>query len=161
MPPLHIKLGLIKNFVKALDNNSDAFRHLSNTFPELSYAKVKEGVFIGPQIRKIIADSHFEDLLSSTEKDAWLAFKSVVANFLGNNKSPDYVNIVQKCISAYSLMGCNMSLKIHLLDSHLDFFPENLGSVSDEHDERFHQDISVMESRYQGRWSAAMFADYC
>ena len=161
MPPLHIKLGLMKNFVKALDKNSDAFRYLCNKFPELSYAKVKEGVFIGPQIRKIIADSHFEDLLSRTEKKAWLAFKSVVANFLGNNKSPNYVNIVQKCISAYKLMGCNMSLKIHLLDSHLDFFPENLGSVSDEHGERFHQDILVMESRYQGRWSAAMLADYC
>lgn len=58
-------------------------------------------------------------------------------------------------------MGCNMSLKIHLLDSHLCSFPDNLGAVSDEHGERFHQDISVMESRYQGRWSAAMLADYC
>jgi hypothetical protein len=37
-------------------------------------------------------------------------------------------------------MGCNMSLKIHFLESHLDFFPENLGEVSDEHGERFHQD---------------------
>ena len=37
----------------------------------------------------------------------------------------------------------------------------NLGAVSDEHGERFHEDISVMESRYQGRWSAAMLADYC
>ena len=26
-----------------------------------------------------------------------------------------------------------MSLKVHYLDSHLDFFPENLGAVSDEH----------------------------
>jgi len=161
MPPLHIKLGLMKNFVKALDNDSDAFRYLRNKFPELSDAKVTEGVFIGPQIRKIIADSHFQDLLSDTERDAWVAFKSVVANFLGNNKSAEYVNIVEKCISAYRQLGCNMSLKIHLLDSHLDFFPENLGSVSDEHGERFHQDISVMESRYQDRWSAAMLADYC
>ena len=32
-----------------------------------------------------------------------------------------------------------MSLKIHFLHSHLDFFPENLGDVSDEHGERFHQ----------------------
>jgi hypothetical protein len=28
-----------------------------------------------------------------------------------------------------------MSLKVHFLDSHLDFFPENLGAVSDEHGE--------------------------
>lgn len=161
MPPLHIKLGLMKNFVKALDNETDAFQYLRNKFPKLSSAKVKEGVFIGPQIKKLMTDEHFQDILGVSEKDAWIAFKSVVTNFLGNKKSPDYVNIVQNCIETYKKLGCNMSLKIHLLDSHLDFFPENLGAVSDEHGERFHQDISVMESRYQGRWSAAMLADYC
>ena len=30
--------------------------------------------------------------------------------------------------------------------------PPNLGAVSDEQDERFHQDIATMEERYQGRW---------
>jgi hypothetical protein len=54
-----------------------------------------------------------------------------------------------------------MSLKVHFLDSHLDFFPENLGAVSDEHGERFHQDISNMEKRHQGKWSLSMLADYC
>jgi len=29
-----------------------------------------------------------------------------------------------------------MSLKIHFLHSHLDFFPENLGAMSDKHGER-------------------------
>ena len=62
---------------------------------------------------------------------------------------------------SYKKLGCNMSLKIHFLDSHLDFFPENLGAVSDEHGERFHQQISAMEKRYQERWSAKMLADYC
>jgi len=38
-----------------------------------------------------------------------------------------------------------MSLKIHFLESQLDFFPENLGEVSDEHGERFHQNIMAME----------------
>jgi hypothetical protein len=161
MPPLHIKLGLMKNFVKALSKDSDAFKYVCEMFPKLSYAKVKEGIFVGPQIRKLIADEQFDNILDATERNAWSAFKSVVANFLGNNKSPDYVNIVHKCISAYRDMGCNMSLKIHLVDSHLDFFPENLGSVSDEHGERFHQEIAVMESRYQGRWSTVMLADYC
>ncbi|UYV69549.1 CLCN3 [Cordylochernes scorpioides] len=42
-----------------------------------------------------------------------------------------------------------MSLKIYFLDSHLDFFPDNLSAVSDERGERFHQDISSMEMRYQ------------
>ena len=54
-----------------------------------------------------------------------------------------------------------MFLKIHFLHSHLDFFSSNWGDVSDEHGERFHQDIAVMEKRYQGRWSPLMLADYC
>ena len=42
LPPLHIKLGLMKNFVKALHKNSAAFPHLSTVFPGLSAAKLKE-----------------------------------------------------------------------------------------------------------------------
>jgi len=55
-----------------------------------------------------------------------------------------------------------MSLKIHFLHSHLDFSPpENCGAVSDEHGQRFHQDISSMEKIYQGKWNCAMLAGYC
>ncbi|GBN58227.1 hypothetical protein AVEN_102155-1 [Araneus ventricosus] len=57
-------------------------------------------------------------------------------------------------------MGCNMLLKIHFLHSHLEFYPENLGSVSDEHGEQFHQAISNMGARYQGKWNPKMLADY-
>ena len=32
--------------------------------------------------------------------------------------------------------------------------------MNDEHGERFHQDISSVEKRYQGKWKCAMFADY-
>ena len=39
-----------------------------------------------------------------------------------------------------------------LFDSHLEFSSDKLGEVGDEHGEHFHQDISVMESRHQGRW---------
>ena len=44
-----------------------------------------------------------------------------------------------------------MSIKVHFLDNHLERFPENLGDFSEEQGERFHQDIKVMEERYQGR----------
>ncbi|GBN54147.1 hypothetical protein AVEN_185761-1 [Araneus ventricosus] len=57
-------------------------------------------------------------------------------------------------------MGCNMSLKIHVLHSHLEFYRENLGSVRDEHGERFHQDILNMGARYQGKCNPKMLADY-
>ena len=54
-----------------------------------------------------------------------------------------------------------MSRKIHFRHSHFDFFTENCVAVSDEHGERFHQDISSMEKRYQGKLNCAMLADYC
>ena len=64
-------------------------------------------------------------------------------------------------LKSYERMGCRMSLKMHFLHSHLDFFPANLGAVSDEHGERFHQQISIMENRYQGNFNPNMMGDYC
>ena len=55
-PPLHIKLGLMKQYVKALSKEGDCFRYLCAAFPELSEEKLKAGVFDGPQIRKMIKD---------------------------------------------------------------------------------------------------------
>ncbi|UYV67629.1 hypothetical protein LAZ67_5001403 [Cordylochernes scorpioides] len=54
-----------------------------------------------------------------------------------------------------------MSIKVHYLHSHLDKFPDNLGVYSDEQGERFHQDMKVMEERYQCVWDCQMMADYC
>ena len=54
-----------------------------------------------------------------------------------------------------------MSVKVHFLHSHLSYFPEILGAFSEEQGERFHQDIKVMEKRYQGKWNVSMIADYC
>ena len=64
LPPLHIKLGLMKNFVKALHKNGAAFQHLSTVFPGLSAANLKEGIFVGPQIREVLKDTDFEELLN-------------------------------------------------------------------------------------------------
>ena len=43
----------------------------------------------------------------------------------------------------------------------LGFFLSNLGEVSDETGEKFHQDIMTVEKRYQGKWTSSMLADYC
>jgi hypothetical protein len=48
LPPIHIKLGLKKNFVKAMDRNGDGFQYLKLKFSIISDAKINEGIFIGP-----------------------------------------------------------------------------------------------------------------
>ncbi len=160
-PPLHIKLGLMKQFVKALNKEGNCFQYICSAFPGLSYEKVKAGVFDGPQIRQLVKDQNFVASMTAVEKRAWEAFVSVVKNFLGNEKAENYKDVVERMLQSYHRLGCNMSIKVHFLNSHLDEFPANLGDVSDEHGERFHQDIKVMEERYQGRWDTHMMADYC
>jgi len=49
--------------------------------------------------------------------------------------------VLQNCLWHTKGWGCLMSLKLHFLHSHIEFFSENLGAVSEEYGERFHQDI--------------------
>jgi len=67
--------------------------------------------------------------------------------------------MVANLVQSYKARGCHMFLKVHFLDSQLDFFPENLRAVSVEHGERFHQNISTKEEQYQGKWNPSMLAD--
>ena len=83
-PPLHIKLGLMKQFVKALDTDGNCFKYLCESFPALSYEKIEAGVFDGPQIRQPMKDNTFPNSMNETERQACLSFVSVVENFLWN-----------------------------------------------------------------------------
>jgi hypothetical protein len=73
----------------------------------------------------------------------------------------NYSEIVQELISPYSAMGCNMSLILHFLNSHLDFIPEKMEAVSNEHGKKFHQAISKFGKGYSGKWSPNILDDYC
>ena len=56
LPTLHIKLGLMKQFVKALDKRGNCINNIAKKIPGLSMEKMKSGIFDGPQIRKLIQD---------------------------------------------------------------------------------------------------------
>ena len=114
-PPLHIKLGLFKNFVKAMDSTGNGILYLRQKFPSKSEAKVKAGVFIGPEIRKLIGGKKFDANLNSKKKAGWDQFCLIVKNFLGSYKSPNYVQTVTNFLQAYQELGARMSLKIHFL----------------------------------------------
>ena len=66
LPLLHIKLGLIKSFVKAMNQHGAAFKYICNKFRVLSQAKLIEGIMVGPQINKHIKDEVFDHTLSGT-----------------------------------------------------------------------------------------------
>ena len=68
LSPLHIKLGLIKQFVKALDKDGNCYKYICETFPRQGCEKLKEGVFDGPQIRRILKDSEYESSMHDAER---------------------------------------------------------------------------------------------
>ena len=145
---MHLKLGLMKNFVKAMNQEEAAFTYLREKFPRLSEAKLKESIFIGPKIWDLIKDEYFDKLLQGDEKAAWDTFEFVVKGILGNRRAQNCEELVNNLLQSYLKLGYNMSLKTHFPHSHLDFFPENCGAVSDEHAKHFHQDFSSTEKRY-------------
>ncbi|GBN25323.1 hypothetical protein AVEN_182755-1 [Araneus ventricosus] len=64
-------------------------------------------------------------------------------------------------IKNFKILGCSKNLKVHFLDSHLDYFPENLGEVSEKQGEIFNQDIKKLKRRYHEKLNLSMIAGYC
>ena len=56
-PPLHRKLGIMKQFVKAFEKYGDCFKYIYMKFPDPTIEKLKAGIFDGPQIRKLMNDA--------------------------------------------------------------------------------------------------------
>src|SRR5258705_11455305 len=74
-PPLHIKLGLMKQFIKALPTEEDCFKYVITVCPSQSFEKLKAGVFDGPQIRQLIKDKHFIGTMSELEKECLVSIQ--------------------------------------------------------------------------------------
>ena len=112
-PPLHIKLGIMKQFVKVLPKDGYCFKYICTKFPRSTTEKLKVGIFDGPQIRKLIQDPNFLSSMNKKESCAWNAFVPVVKNFLGNEKASNYKELVVNLLESLQSIGANMSIKIH------------------------------------------------
>ena len=102
-------------------------------------------------------DESYSENLTLFEKEAWNQFCLVVDNFMGNQTHPAYESIIENFISnRYKnlVQGCHQKFSLLALE----LFPSNMGKVSDEHVERFHQQT---EKRYRGRIGKIIMADYC
>ena len=53
--------------------------------------------------------------------------------------------MVDELMENFRKLGARMSVKMHFLHSHLDYFPENCGDLNEEQGELFHQDLHGME----------------
>jgi len=81
-----------------MNQEEAAFTYLREKFPRPSEAKLKEVIFIGPQIRDIIKDEYFDKLLQDDEKAVWDSFKFVLKGFFGNRRARNYEDIVNNLL---------------------------------------------------------------
>ena len=56
--------------------------------------KLKESIFNGPQIRKLMQDQTFISRKTVDERAAWCSYVSVIRNFLVNTNASNYQNFV-------------------------------------------------------------------
>ena len=68
--------------------------------------------------------------------------------------------VISNSTESYQDLVRRIFLKSLFLHSHLDCFVITRGDVSEEHGERFHQGIQVMEKPYQRKLDEVMMGDY-
>lgn len=90
----------------------------------------------------------FDNVLIGHEKVAWDMLKKLKAGLFGKTRSETYEDDVKKMLDAFQKLKVNMSLKIHYLHYHLDYFGAQLATESDEQGERYHQTAMPTEKRY-------------
>ena len=122
----------MKNFVKYLNKDGPSFQFIQTKFQYVSDAKLRAGVFDGPQVRELLKDSTFDKVLTSNGKIAWLPFKNVITNFLGKHRNQDCEDSIQELMQNFQALGARKSIKMHFLNSHLGYFPDNWGDYSEE-----------------------------
>lgn len=98
----------------------------------------------GPDIRNLMKNESFDNVLNANEKKAWRSVKEVIEGFLGKHRSMEYQRSVLEILDAFEKIK---SLKIHFLHHHLDYFEAQLPTESDEQGERFHQTALPFEMR--------------
>lgn len=161
IPPLHVKLGLFKNFIKSVGNK--AMNYLRSEFfgERLTDEKVYEGIVNGPDIRRLMGDKKFRTKLNRTELAAFDSLVAYTKGFLGSDRAPNYRQLASNLKKAFERQNVSMSVKVHFAVDHVEDFAPDCGAYSDEQGERAHQDIKIFQKNYKGKDAIGMLADYC
>ena len=95
-------------------------------------------------------DKQFNEDLNETERNAWLSFKRICKDLLRNHKAAKYQDVVQYLLTSYKAMRCNVSLKIHFLESRLFFSLQKISAKSVTNTVKdFTKILWTMEKRHQ------------
>ena len=99
----------------------------------------------------------FENEITGHEKNS---LRNLSTKFLGKQKSVNYTEIIDKLFENYRKLGFTVSIKMHLLRSHLDRFPNNCSQLSDQFDEATNKLMKIIELRYRNGEYRKLLGDY-
>lgn len=106
-------------------------------------------------------DDRFVECLNEEQAIAWDAVKAVIHGFLCKNRVENYQVLIDNMMTSFEAMDVHMSLKIHVLHAHIEFYERQKSTESDEAGERFHQTLMTFEDRFAGKRMDSMLADFC
>lgn len=106
LPPLHVKLGLLKQFVITLDPNYTALHHIRKKCFLIYLMQKRKVAYLLEQIHVMLASRDLEQTMTVVERNAWEAFRMVVMYFLGKTKCENYEEIVESLSQLYEVLGC-------------------------------------------------------
>lgn len=158
MPPLHIRLGMWQVLFQRLSDKP--LKYIQKKFPK----KKRSDIFNGPEILKLCRDPEFfRSLTGENEIRAFNAFNDVSTYVLSSKVHSNLTNqeLVDKLFDAYKQLGCTLTYKMHLLRSHLELFPPNIDDWSDQHGERFHQQLKTLEKRFVAQPHSSLLQRWC
>lgn len=157
MPHLDIKLRLIRQFVKALNKKSAAFKHFLEFFPKLSEAKSNVGFLLDPRYKR------------------FLNLQSILISFVGLRKlnetvfqqlskapgQPQRLKLPTASVgSGNGFWGHRMSFKLYILDAHLDKFKDDIKTLLEKQGELYYQNVKGINERHQGQKNKKMMGSY-
>lgn len=79
--------------------------------------------------------------MTQVKKAACSSFDDVNNKFTKNYKHSKIKQIGLNMHKNFKKIKFSFSLKVNFLRFHFVYFPDNLGAVSEKHDERFHKNI--------------------
>lgn len=135
---IYIVLRLMKNFVKAMNRDGLAFKYRTSKKNTRNWVRPRQML---KDERLNMLNRSWENNLGIIETCSWELFWETTES-LTMKRSCEWISI--------SLPEIRMQ-QVCFLHSHLNIFHDNCGVESDEHWERFHQDIWAMESRMISR----------
>lgn len=99
---------------------------------------------------EFLKDKYFDKIFHGDENSALEQLKLEVEKFWAYKIADDNKELESNFLSDNQKLSSNMSLNFLHSAFLFGLLPDNCAAVGEEYGERFHQNIFVMESRYQG-----------